>query len=63
MESLVMAKVSTPKDEGPGIVTQTRLQRSERAALDKAAADEVRPTASLMRKIIVEWLREQGYLK
>lgn len=63
MENLEMAKNVKPKDGGPGIITQTRLAKPEREALDKAAADEVRPTASLMRKIVVEWLREHDYLK
>ena len=63
MGMLEMAKNIKPKDSGAGLVTQTRLARSEKAALDKAAADELRPTASLMRKILVEWLREHGYLK
>lgn len=58
-----LEKGGKPGKHGPGIITSTRLSESERAALDKAAADDTRPTASLMKKILVDWLKERGYLK
>lgn len=40
-----------------------RLPDATKAAIDKAAADDSRPTASLVEKILNEWLKEKGYLK
>lgn len=40
-----------------------RLEPEERAAIEAAAAADDRPVSSLMRKIIVEWLRKGGWLK
>ena len=34
-----------------------------KAAVEKAAGDDQRSTASLVEKIVVEWLRKKGYLK
>jgi hypothetical protein len=39
-----------------------RVQPEVKAALEKAAADDVRSVSSLIEKIAVEWLRERGYL-
>jgi len=40
-----------------------RFAPAERAALKKAAQDDARPVSVLARKIVVDWLREKGYLK
>ena len=40
-----------------------RLEPNERAALEKAAASEVLSMSALGRKIMVEWLRKNGWLK
>jgi hypothetical protein len=32
-------------------------------ALKKAAADDDRPTSTMVERIVSEWLREKGYLK
>jgi hypothetical protein len=40
-----------------------RLEDDEHAALEKAAAQEVLSMSTLGRKIIVEWLRKNGFLK
>lgn len=40
-----------------------RLQPQTKAALEKAAADDMRSVSSLVEKILVEWLRANGYLK
>jgi hypothetical protein len=40
-----------------------RFTATEKAALEKAARDDARPVASLMTKIICDWLRERKYLK
>jgi Uncharacterized protein conserved in bacteria len=39
-----------------------RLFPSLKKALEKAAADDSRSTASLVEKILTEWLKEKGYL-
>jgi hypothetical protein len=40
-----------------------RLEDDEHAALEKAAAQEVLSMSTLGRKILVEWLRKNGFLK
>lgn len=40
-----------------------RLDPDEREALGRAAKADDRPISSLARKIIVAWLRENGWLK
>ena len=40
-----------------------RLEPEERDALERAAAADGRTMSSLARKIIVEWLRKNGWLK
>ena len=39
-----------------------RVQPATKAALDKAAQDDLRSVSSLVEKIIVEWLRDKKYL-
>jgi len=39
-----------------------RLPPIERDALEQAAGEDARPLASLVRKVLAEWLREKGYL-
>lgn len=39
-----------------------RVTPQVKVAVEKAAADDHRPAASLVEKIVVEWLREHGYL-
>jgi hypothetical protein len=34
-----------------------------RAALDKAAEDDMRPAGVLVQKVMIEWLKARGYLK
>jgi hypothetical protein len=40
-----------------------RIRPSLKKALEKAATDDSRSVASLVEKIVVEWLREHGYLR
>jgi hypothetical protein len=40
-----------------------RVQPDTKTALDKAAKDDLRSVSSLIEKILVEWLRENGYLR
>jgi hypothetical protein len=40
-----------------------RVQPSTKAALEKAAKDDLRSVSSLIEKILIEWLRKHGYLK
>ena len=39
-----------------------RLQPETKAALERAAKDDMRSQAAMIEKILVEWLRERGYL-
>lgn len=47
-----------PKTPSLGV----RVQPETKAALEKAAKDDLRSVSSLIEKILVEWLREKGYL-
>jgi hypothetical protein len=44
-------------------VTSVRFETHVREALDKAAKEDKRPTSSLIRKVMEDWLRAKGYLK
>jgi hypothetical protein len=39
-----------------------RLQPGVKAALERAAKEDMRSLSSLIEKILVEWLRQRGYL-
>ena len=39
-----------------------RLQPETKAALERAAKDDMRSVSSLVEKILVEWLRENNYV-
>ncbi len=39
-----------------------RVQPEVKAALERAAKDDMRSMSSLIEKALVEWLREKGYL-
>jgi len=45
------------------IATSVRFEPSVKAAIDKAAKDDTRSTSSLIQKVMIEWLKERGYLK
>jgi hypothetical protein len=47
-----------PKTPSLGV----RVQPETKAALEKAAKDDLRSVSSLIEKILVEWLRSKGYL-
>lgn len=40
-----------------------RMAPETKAALDRAAKEEVRSLSSLIEKILVDWLKARGYLK
>ena len=40
-----------------------RITPSLKDALEKAAADDQRAIASMVEKILIEWLRKRGYFK
>jgi hypothetical protein len=40
-----------------------RVQPEVKAALEKAAKDDLRSVSSLIEKMAVEWLRERDYLQ
>jgi hypothetical protein len=46
----------------PALIS-TRLEEAERAALERVARADDRTVSALVRKIIVEWLSKNGYLK
>jgi hypothetical protein len=47
---------------GSGVVTSVRFETRVRAALDKAAKDDKRPTSTLIQMVMEEWLKAKGYL-
>jgi hypothetical protein len=40
-----------------------RLSPTEKRALDNAAIEEDRAIASIVRRLVLEWLEAKGYLK
>jgi hypothetical protein len=44
-------------------VTAVRLKPPVKAALQKAADSDARSMTSLVEKILVDWLKERGFLK
>jgi hypothetical protein len=51
------------KPETGSVPFSIRLDVKAKAALDKEAANQARPSANLAQAIIVTWLREKGFLK
>ena len=47
-----------PKTPSLGV----RVQSETKAALEKAAKEDMRSVSSLIEKVLVEWLRAKGYL-
>jgi hypothetical protein len=47
----------------PVMPLSIRFDAEVRAALDRAAADDMRPVGVLVQKIAIEWLKARGYLK
>lgn len=39
-----------------------RVQAETKAAIEKAAKDDMRSVSSLIEKILAEWLKSKGYL-
>jgi len=39
-----------------------RVRPEVKAALEKAAEDDLRSVSSLAEKVLIEWLRDRGYL-
>jgi hypothetical protein len=48
---------------GSGVVTSVRFDTRVRAAIDKAAKEDKRPTSSLIQKVMEDWLKEKGFMK
>jgi hypothetical protein len=40
-----------------------RVHPETKAALEKAAKDDMRSVSSLVEKVLVEWLKAKGYLQ
>jgi len=53
----------TEKHETRSAPLGLRLFPKVKAALEAAAAEDARSVASLVEKIIVEWLKAKGFLK
>ena len=49
--------------ERPVMPLSIRFDADVRVALDKAAADDMRPAGVLVQKVMIEWLKARGYLK
>ena len=45
------------------IATSVRFDPPVKTAIEKAAKDDARSASSLIQKVMVEWLREKGFLK
>jgi hypothetical protein len=48
---------------GSGVVTSVRFDTRVRAAIDKAAKEDKRPTSTLIQMVMEDWLKAKGYLK
>jgi hypothetical protein len=55
--------VPRPKKPEVREVTAIRLKASVKAALQKAADDDARSMTSLVERILVDWLKQNRYLK
>jgi|GEM_PF-4288547 hypothetical protein len=40
-----------------------RFDHGIRAALEKAAKEDMRPVSQLVQKIVADWLKEKGFMK
>jgi hypothetical protein len=49
-------------DMAKGAAISVRVSDEVKEAVEKAARDDVRSTASLVEKVLVLWLRDNGYL-
>jgi hypothetical protein len=47
----------------PVLPLSIRFDAEVRAALDKAAEDDMRPVGVLVQKVMIDWLKARGYLK
>jgi hypothetical protein len=63
MPARVPKKTAKVGKTGSGVVTSVRFDTHVRAALDKAAKEDKRPTSSLIQKVMEDWLKEKGFLK
>jgi hypothetical protein len=57
-----MKKPTPKKSETRSVPVGLRFTPTLKDALDLAARDDHRPLASLIEKILTEWLREKGFL-
>ena len=44
------------------VTYNVRLSPAERDALERAAAADERPPSTLLRKLLLQWLREHGWM-
>jgi hypothetical protein len=60
-----MAMTKAPKKEPASAWPpfSVRFSPDTRKALERASADDMRPASHLVNKIVVDWLKEKGYLK
>jgi hypothetical protein len=60
-----MAKIGAPKKSPQEIkrVMTIRVRAALKTALKKGAADDCRPVATLVEKILTDWAKAKGYLK
>jgi hypothetical protein len=52
-----------PQDLAPAIDLALGVSPEVKKALEEAARDDHRSAASLIEKVLVDWLTEKGYLK
>jgi hypothetical protein len=55
--------VKGPAKRVKPIATSVRFDPPVKTAIEKAAKDDARSASSLIQKVMVEWLKEKGFLK
>ena len=60
-----VAKIGAPKKSPQELkqVMTIRVRPALKTALKKGAADDCRPVATLVEKVLTDWAKERGYLK
>jgi hypothetical protein len=60
---IIECQLHTSEHMAKTAALSVRVSDQVKAAVEKAAADDSRSSASLVEKIVTEWLKAKGYLK
>jgi hypothetical protein len=63
MPARIPNKTAKVGKAGSGVVTSVRFDTRVRAAIDKAAKEDKRPTSTLIQMVMEDWLKANGFLK